>query len=1154
MDDPYKLYGKFLHANKEFKELVKTYTYEEKQNIKKFLTGEFTKYVNNLKQVGKEVPYLYDHTQACLGNFTIIMYWCAAPFICNILLKAFEKENALFVALCADPLFYSYWIKGDKSSHFFNTFSNNPASLKVHKNSVLNLLEVKSSEPVPEGTTVFNVLNRNLAKLTPEQKVEYEKITREIIIPKYSDFIKEITTIRDFINIKTLETVDYKILTEIMERLKTIYVFYFKGGNSIRKIIDRFNETSSFEDIKIKNINDVIPYGSDFDTNILINPYLPDNIVKEIKSVIDIFIPIISQFIKIPREFKDHLINPARETTYKILHGTIEKNDEQQTLYNAAYMYNDLTLKYVKKETRDKSKRRLAIINTKPHFYISPETEEIPNSDGAQIKKKSVVMSCIGTCGSMVQVSTSPEFPNILNNASQAVFHPYMGETKKDYCFGCLQYSINDTIPKFKLHRFFLKFKLGERYEKFNAKHRILGVNSHYNAELIDISIVNPIYTLDVTGTKIHCELIDLWNNSTDIFKIQVLDYYKDLSSLQYIPKIGNIGDKKKMPIFINGLQMQINDLIETINDTVKEKNYTKLPKRIKRLRLLNYLKNLSPFYDINPLIESIFFAPLIDIEVPLPKEFYTEFPTVKKEYITQEGIFYRALWEFYTSNINSNFINTYEEASKQMKFYVNDIVSPNFSIKTFIKEKVNQYINQIDIFISTNQEPRRVLLELFSECGTFFTTAFKFKVVEGAAPEYQLESLISVPGTNFKITPLIMNFIPEKINSIISYLIKDENNDYKIPCIMISVFIDQIKQYPPEIITKLQTHIKPEISKVIQKIGNIDLKPLLEIPLVKEPEVVAQVSVDVEIEENIPINPIQMNESYITYNSMYILKELTKYIIESGNTLGYFSTTVLNQILSENRLEDKPYIIRYLYMFTNFIINLIIQRKEFNYTKAIHNVLINQITQSSLQWLQEYESIRKLQAYNYSDPIIIEDIIRKLTAEIFKYFYKLIMKVNQLQYTDMKYITSYSEIFNSKFVSIPWGEGNYLYVNTSYTSNLDLMFFYIVDSKLYIGTVYPNILTAEYKIENTEQEIYTIIYRDENIVSTTKSLPLRIVPINQNIINMWSGKIETVPLRGGRSLKLKNKNRKITKKNKKKKTTKKLRKGVKKNTTKYKK
>lgn len=623
---------------------------EESRLLKAHISGNLTKYINNLKlDPSDSEPFMYSFMQGIIGVTTLYFYYCAVPAIIYYVVSRITLGE--FHVLLFDPIFRSRWLHGIPVTHEYNTRKTPHASSSAtvddsfYTTGVDLYIFEKSVDPSINHLSFYDHFIANVPKAT--LRIEAQARTISSVFERFQRRMAEINT---FVSTRTLSQClnDSAKFIECIEDLRTIYLFYFKGGNSIRQIM---TSTNNYLDpsISIKNINDIIPYGSDFDTNILVNPFLSTVHFNNLCTIFNIFIPQISQYISIPTQFRDALLKPADDATK-----LVGISDEQELqMNNLVSGYSELNVHYLGNQSKKRDKAIADFGKEKPRkFFVSPQKTLATGLVCTKMTQKDI-------SGNLVS-ETFSSFPTLVHDASDSIIKKHMIKGPlNDYCLGCLQYSINISIPKFQLNRYFLKFKLGEQISKTNLKYRLFDVDGTFNAEMLDISIVNPQYTINTDNTTYSCELLELWLSSTDCYKILIDDKYKLLDTMKSkLPSFGTDAiTNLRFPVFVNSINMQINDLTLTMEDTLREKKYEKLKKRLNRLLTLHYVKAVSPFYEKDPIVDMLYYDNIANLATPIPSEFFTIIGITEDSVKDETKLKHiRGLFEYYTAQFESNF------------------------------------------------------------------------------------------------------------------------------------------------------------------------------------------------------------------------------------------------------------------------------------------------------------------------------------------------------------------------------------------------------------------------------------------------------------------------------------------------------------------
>jgi len=811
---------------------VPGFAYEESRLLKAHLTSEFTRYVNNLKIGARPTPYFYDMMQGVIGYATHILYYSAAPFICQIILDDLESERLPFEFLLSDKFFREFWTENKHTSHDYNAFKGKKYEPVVHdqiSKEFYDTITRKIKHPYPLSEVgdskiiSFNsVLNHEVKVILDERgKGPYVLSASDIKVKQR--FVDYLVWVGHTCHTKAYRENSEEERINILQGLKTIYILYFKGGNSIREIAERYNSLSS-DGLKVDNIDTIIPYGSDFDTNILINPYFPLETFNKIQAVIELFIPQFASLIVIPDELRDKFITPTPADTNGMFIGTKPQKNEQEHQMNIMINSYELNKKYLLAERISKVDKKIKKLNIEPLFTLAPEKFAVTPENAPHIKR-SVIIECpnvfdtLGTdCKlSTFKISTSSQFPN--DNSPGNPFKNYMTKLDKDYCYNSLQYQLNATIPKFRLHRFFLKFALGKKIQKANHKPRLINIDTkHYNAEALDISIVQPYYTLTTDKKYLACELLELWNDAPDIFKIAVPDTYKlyDFMAAKFT-KIGKPGGpaKPKFSVFINGLSMQINDLVEAIKDTLLEKKYEKISKRMLRLRLLRFLQVMSPSYGSNMTTwrEITVFNRINNLPIPLNPIF--EEIDINHKYAP----YYRILYDCYEAHSKCEIL-AFEGKPIPLIFKKDE--AGNYIPISFWDIALGNYVRKIKggWFPESSES---LIDTITSDQATTLKDVVIFNFVKGKnnIRRRHVENLVFVEASNIYYNKIIFSYSVDTFYALCASVFKNENNEYRFPYIFIYLLIKSISILPEEDRSSLEAALPPDMKLVMNKLFN---------------------------------------------------------------------------------------------------------------------------------------------------------------------------------------------------------------------------------------------------------------------------------------------------------------------------------------------
>jgi hypothetical protein len=778
-----------LPPGKPFTSHAKKFSDEESRLLKAHINGALTKYINNLKLVNNSVPFMYDYMQSVIGVATLIFYYCAAPAICVELAGTTIED---FHYLCFDKIFRKRWLYSKQVKHLHNTFST-ANNVNNYKNDS-EYAETEKTLQFRLDKTTADLSGKIFYDLLIGTGARYTNEKGDILSPYHTNFINRISQIGTFLSSHTLSDCIVKNNSEFikcMEDLRTIYIFYYKGGNSIRTIIETTN-TYVHPDLQINDLDKLIPYGSDFDTNFLINPYLPNEKFNNIKQIIELFIPIISQFIIIPKEFYESLKNPKED----IFTGDSDKSEQelqmkilsQHYMLNNEYIFDKYRTKVI--ESIEKEKKRL--------FFMNPQISAMDDT---------IVRTKINTGYEVIQSSIIPKLNYVdhKEDTFENLIRRHYPLVMRDTCNNSLQYSVNKSIPKFELYRYFLNFKLGERITKTTLKHRLINITGIFNAEMLDISIVMPVYIPDKDDKTVTCELLELWQHSGDIYKIAVFDKYRIINELK--KKLPTFGKTVfvRIPVFVNSIDIQIEDLKQAVKDTLYEKKFEKVPKRIKRLRALQYTKLISPFYNKDPVRDILISNDISELDVAIPDDFL-DILGVNKETIHNEANIHkrkhiRVLYEYYWSTINSSFYKFIENHDTLTIWTTKDKSKP-LSLKEFFAYLLNIFWKAFDLNDGSYPKFFKYVKERFGNSNNeqFTNTVYEFHVMiiemfdnmilyqDGDKYEWFAQDsdfgksdLSSHFDFELYYTKLVIVVPPNGLDTALSSILKDPENDYRI-------------------------------------------------------------------------------------------------------------------------------------------------------------------------------------------------------------------------------------------------------------------------------------------------------------------------------------------------------------------------------------
>lgn len=605
-----------------------SYNKENKTSIKQHVTSAITKYFNTVyyEEILGEFTHLiqpntrpisYQYCENFIGVSNFIFYIINAPMICDGLLKVFQERNTTAygknrnrmqaIVLLLDTRFQNIWVL-NKRCHVFNSicsgggggkfdeigsadlYTQNEILKSIVKFKDLKLkLELEPGNP-PTSTPceiLSNEINKIFPTLTPDEVVKIQNAT-DIII-------SEIIRILQYIKGQTESMLNWSLIdfSVLMEVLSPFFIYYFKGGNSLHKIFEKYNAQCTGEDENFKiDITNVVPYGSDFDTNLLISPYLDNVIYDLISDIVEISIPQISQFIQFPHDMLSKFMRPPKEFNNKIIELLVGNKDSFEKKYmNILFNSYKITSKYMFKDKYEKKERTTwKEEQEKDKHFITLKAETIQS-----FPVSTVYQAPDGN--KFWYYSFSKIDPTTLSRR-------YINPTENNN--GYLQLNINKSIEGFNLFRYFLKFQFNKYDQNSNPTARLIDLKKYFNNEVLDISVIKNKYVKK--GQKYYAESVELWNNAIDIFKnftvadINILkrlnEKYNDL--LKNSPELFSLSHEGKkiygFPYFCNGVRLQYEDLLNTIKDNVRENKTEKLEKRIKRFKAISQVA----FFDLS--------------------------------------------------------------------------------------------------------------------------------------------------------------------------------------------------------------------------------------------------------------------------------------------------------------------------------------------------------------------------------------------------------------------------------------------------------------------------------------------------------------------------------------------------------------------------
>jgi hypothetical protein len=962
-----------------------SYSDEEYRLLKAFITGQLTKYVNNLKLDGTSIPFMYDQSQSIIGVATFIFYIFMTPYIIDILSEQFIASPNTFEVMLLDKHFRNVWLYGGSTQHVMNVsrgtigsvagvgfdpsvFATNPA-LKEAVESIFTLVNMPEHIDVseaPNGKASIvdfeQILSNRLAAVHSAMSAQILALGptwTAMITYARQNFYTMMNRVKETCELRPGAVINKNGILSVMELMRTIFTFYFKGGNSIREISQRVNNLVS-DDFKIDNIDESIPYGSDFDTNFLINPYLPKLTTDKIKTVIQVFIPQISQYIRLHPSFR----KPLSEVNNELFIGKRgEKKDEQQLQMNIIINSYKTIMEYLSPDKQSKLKRLHRPNFDGPIMKISPQVKK----DGTIVRSQ--LTYCQKTTTDTCSTTTHSKHSEIFPSPSQLNCEI---PVNNDYCFGCLQYSINLTIPRFDLHRYFLKFNFNSDFQKSNAKHRLINVaDGSYNCELLDISIVNPVYVLD-SQDKISCELIELWNNSDDIFKMEVYDKYNLASVLETTPifrsgvLVSDADVFKSFPVFVNGLKMQIDDLSLAVKDSVLQGKMDKVGKRIQRLRLLNYVKIISGIYPVEVVKDIVINSKLVDFDVPLfqnDNEFVTKLNTyitglggLGREFTTADIKYLNAIYDYisahehstiFTSGINSLPIQIYASSTSGGTMIELFYLLGTFVLK-YSLEANPDYLFAIQTF-------NTLLLDFFKNVFAFaFYPDESPQIIAGGVVEHEF---ILSPTSKFQIKTQQFLIKYSNFNTLLASLIKNVHtekekkiHDFKIPSLVLALLAS-----PTNHIITDQSRFTSDLSEDTKRI----IKSLFG-------EVINTTTGDIDIEQPDVLNisafvPPSGGQVHVSYEA----EEVKKSIFESDViiSLSHFCSS-LSEMFNDSEVVSTIISSKYRFLLNNEPLqnlnNIVTFGVSKNMMSSVNSVLLKYLELIGSEYIQQADLSRE--------------------------------------------------------------------------------------------------------------------------------------------------------------------------------------------------
>lgn len=365
------------------------------------------------------------------------------------------------------------------------------------------------------------------------------------------------------------------IVASVWNIMKHFFVLHLKGGNAIRLLAMDFNDrVSGYSKMSMAQINALIPYGSDWDTNLLISPYLPSLLRTKIEHVLQ---------LEIPRAMK-YLTSQVTMDNYGMKF--VEKTDEKhgaRTKLKAEVEGSFVAGEYEIKQGRPPIDVNNLVRPSTRHYGIRVIRPALSQAGDMAYEKK-VYKKENGN--DLEKLSVVPE----------EVCSKDLPPGCEDFT-GSLQYSVNYTIPAFTLHRILYLFEFGD----YTFRDRMIGsklininqdevttLRRKFKSELIDVSIVNNVYSTPEGFAESNCELVSLWMGVSRLVTPTV--------DLPFIPpETPESRSYTKLPMYVSSLVDIQHDLITTLKESIARGDVGKVPKRLKRLNAVSRLACLHP-------------------------------------------------------------------------------------------------------------------------------------------------------------------------------------------------------------------------------------------------------------------------------------------------------------------------------------------------------------------------------------------------------------------------------------------------------------------------------------------------------------------------------------------------------------------------------
>jgi len=154
--------------------------------------------------------------------------------------------------------------------------------------------------------------------------------------------------------------------------------------------------------------------------------------------------------------------------------------------------------------------------------------------------------------------------------------------------------------------------------------------------------------------------------------------------------------------VFINSIEIQLKDLKQAVIDTIIQNKPEKIPKRVRRLRLLQYTKLISPFYTKDPIKDLLTMNDISELDIQIPDTFLDILTVDKSSIYNAENIHkrkhIRVLYEYYVSAMNSDFYKLYRERIRiRMRRVRLGFESSELTLQDFLNQFLNFFWTTFD-------------------------------------------------------------------------------------------------------------------------------------------------------------------------------------------------------------------------------------------------------------------------------------------------------------------------------------------------------------------------------------------------------------------------------------------------------------------------